>query len=162
MNVKRLATAVTLAFATAAGSVAYATPITSTNDNSNTATGPVPIPYAAATPPAVLLACTKDQHAVRMLVVPGAPIADLKMGNVPAHEFLEGIQEALRTPISEYNKADLDASKEALQKADKSMNSFIAAFNKSNQSRLALAVMDFGITHRPDPACAPQPAVPQP
>ena len=162
-NFKRLATAVTLAFATAAGSVAYATPITSMNDNkANTATGPAQVPYTAATPPAVLLACTKDHHALRMLVVPGAPVADIQAGNVPAQAFLEGIQDALETQISEYNKADLEASSEGLQKADKSMNGFIAAFNALNDSRLALAVIDFGMTNKPDPACASQPAAPKP
>ena len=163
-NFARLAAAVTLAFATAAGTGAFATPVTNSNDNAQPAapTGPAKVPYAAATPPAVLLGCTKDQHALRMLVVPGAPVADIQAGNVPAHEFLSGLQEAMEAPLSALNKTDLEASEENLVKINQSMNEFIRAFNALHESRLALAVLDYGVTNKPDPACAPKPVTPQP
>ena len=166
----RLAGAVTLAFAAATGTaIAQSAPATNSNDNArftqeaDTTNAPAaPVKYTAASPELVLLGCTKDNHAFRVLVIAGAPVTDVQAGSLPTQQFLVAVQDALKNTLSQFETEELRTSPAPFDTLNKAINESIKAFNALNQTKFALVIADYGLTHKPDPICSPQSAAPQP
>lgn len=151
-NLRRLATAAALAFAT----VTTAIPASAQEAPQPPAAGEVTYKFAGE--PRVLLSCTKDSYAFRILAVPGAPSSavDTAPGSIPAQEFMDGMEKAINAVVSKYNLADLTATETPLAEVNQATREYVEKFNADNNAKMVWAVLDYGLTPDKDPACAPQ------
>lgn len=164
----RLAGAVALAFAAAAGTPAfaqfspemtapdaaqrlYAGPILETSEE-ETAPATPPARIVQISPPSVMLSCTSDNHGFRLLVVVGGPAGDTAAKD-GIGDYLASIQNTLDTTLGQFDKKAMDTQDAPLEALQEAINQATLDFNAANQSRYALAFIDYGITHKPDPAC---------
>jgi hypothetical protein len=155
-NFRRLATAAALAFAT----VATTLPATAQEAQTPAVSGGVK--YKPAGEPRVLLACTKDSHSFRILAISGAPASavDNAPDSVPVKDFLDGMEKTINDVVSKYNFADLTATEAPLTEVNQATQSFIAKFNADNNSKMAWAILDYGLSADKDPVCTPKAPAP--
>ncbi|MGZ9097746.1 MAG: hypothetical protein ACXW30_05570 [Micavibrio sp.] len=149
-NLRRLATAAALAFAT----VTTTLPASAQDTPQAPATGEAT--YKVAGEPRVLLSCTKDGHAFRILAVPGAPSSavDTAPDSVPAQSFMDGMEKAINAVVSKYNFADLTATETPLAEVNQATRDYVAKFNADHKISMVWAALDYGLTADKDPVCA--------
>jgi hypothetical protein len=148
-NLRRLATAAALAFAT----VTTAIPASAQEAPQPPAAGEAA--YKVAGEPRVLLSCTKDNHAFRILAVPGAPSSavDTAPGSIPTQAFMDGMERAISAVVSKYNFADLTATETPLAEVNQATRDYVTKFNADHNTSMVWAALDYGLTVNRDPVC---------